>query len=32
MSFYELLYEASASYFYGLMSVGNCVIKTIRII
>ena len=32
MSFDKLLYDAFASYFYGLMSFGNCVIKTVRII
>lgn len=29
---YKLLYEASASYFYGLMSFGERFIITVRII
>lgn len=32
MSFYELLYDAFASYFYGLMSFGKRFIVTVRII
>lgn len=32
MSFYELLYDAFASYFYGLMSFGERFIITVRII
>jgi len=32
MSFDELLYEAFASYFYGLMSFGEGGIITVRII
>lgn len=32
MSFDKLLYDEFVSYFYGLMSVGNFVIKTVRII
>lgn len=32
MSFDKLLYEVFASFYYGLMSFGNCVIKTVRII
>lgn len=32
MSFDKLLYDAFASYFYGLMSFVNCFIKTVRII
>ncbi len=32
MSFYELLYDAFASFFYGLMSFGEGGIITVRII
>lgn len=32
MSFDELIYEASVSYFYGFMSFGEGGIKTVRII
>lgn len=32
MSFYKLLYEAFASFFYGLMSFGERGITTVRII
>lgn len=32
MSFYELLYDAFVSYFYGLMLFGKRFIITVRII